>query len=320
MTRAAAFDRTRLDGRALVADLRPLLEARRLMRRPDAVAMAMADPNAARSALRCFLDTAASAAIGVAADLAQGSPCSAQLRQIAPSRRESADIVYVHGGGLVFHDVESFRPLLEQVAARTGRGVIAIDYPKAPEHATSAIVASVDCALRAIASSGQPFILAGDSVGALLALHFALAAAGARIERLVLIYPVLNLREDRQFPSYAQFGRGHALDCDFMAWFRILAADALSTDFDPLHLPDGALEHLPTTIVAGAECDVLADEGRCFVNHLRRRGRTVQYDVYGGMPHDFLLYGLRSASAARASTELIDACFQSDSRRPEIVR
>ncbi|MBS0444631.1 MAG: alpha/beta hydrolase fold domain-containing protein [Proteobacteria bacterium] len=301
--------RARPTCQALAADLRPLFEARRLFRRPDSLAAAIADPVSARAAARSLLQSVVpfEARAGGAMP---APPQAVELREIVPTRGACADIVYLHGGGLVFHDVDLFRPVLEQIGRAAQRGVYALDYPKAPEQEPRATIQAIGLALRRYASAtGRPFILAGDSIGGLLALHFALTAPAGCLARLVLIYPALNVQDECHFESYDKFGSGYMLDADFMGWFRALARGGLPEAFDPLRLTDAELDRLPPLFIASAECDVLADEAAAFARDLERRGQPLSHRVHLGMPHDFLLYGRRSACAAGAIEELIAACF-----------
>jgi acetyl esterase/lipase len=310
MTITSQLQRVRPTYKELAADLRPLLEARRLFRRPDALAAALSDPPSARMAICRMLQSSPSEPAAAASQRPAQVLDAVALREIAPSHGKRADIVYLHGGGLVFHDVDLFRPVLEQIGRTSERGVVAFDYPKAPEHQPHDTIEAITQALRGlVVAADRPFILAGDSIGALLALYFASTTPAACLERLVLIYPVLNLHDERRFESYERYGSGYALDADFMRWFRMLARRGLPKAFDPLQPTSAELDQLPPISIAGAECDMLVDEAAAYARVLERCGHSVSHRVHLGMPHDFLLYGRRSVWAARAVDDLIGACF-----------
>ncbi|HEX6376084.1 MAG TPA: alpha/beta hydrolase [Allosphingosinicella sp.] len=268
----------------LAPDFRRVAAARRLFGRPD-FAAARADPAAARTRqhrLVAATGGVASNPVAEAGDRLVAVPSGAPRPGLGP-------ILYIHGGGLVFYDVAIYRPWLQLIADGGGRDVIAIDYPRAPETAPAAVLAAVAAAAAEAAASapGLP-VLAGDSVGGLIALWLC-AQAGVVAERLVLIAPMLNLREDRRFDSYAAYGAGYGLDAEFMPWFRALVREALP-DFDPLG-PEPFAASLPErTAVASPACDLLADEAAAFAGLMAQRGSPIERLVLAGLPHDFWLY------------------------------
>ncbi|MBP2314306.1 alpha/beta hydrolase fold domain-containing protein [Azospirillum soli] len=285
----------------LSADFKAVLAVRRLFGKPD-VAAAQADPAAARARTARFIASFATPG-ALPRDPADGDGSVGPVRfrrfPTNGAHRVPGQVIYVHGGGLVFHDLDCFAPVLAGWAA-AGRSIVGLDYPKAPETKPASIVAAVTGAIAALAETGdEPLVLAGDSIGGLLVLHAALTALAERRPRLVLIHPVLNLDDSRSFPSYEQFGEGYLLDRDFMAWFRALARQGMPPGFDPLALTPGQAALLGEIRLVSAACDMLADEARLFAGQLRTLGVLVDHTVLGGMPHDFILFTQRLLSAQK---------------------
>src|SRR5690606_18837715 len=56
-------------------------------------------------------------------------------------------LVYLHGGGFVFGDLETHDGQARRLANRTGLAVLAVDYRRPPEHRFPAAVLDVDAAL-----------------------------------------------------------------------------------------------------------------------------------------------------------------------------
>jgi acetyl esterase len=81
--------------------------------------------------------------VGRVEDLdADGVPC----RLFRPEGA-SGVIVFLHGGGFVFGDLDSHDAQSRRVANRTGMAVLAVDYRRPPEHRFPAGVDDVDAAV-----------------------------------------------------------------------------------------------------------------------------------------------------------------------------
>ncbi len=222
------------------------------------------------------------------------------VREFRPATlRNPIPVLYVHGGGFVFHGLASFAPVLATLASASGRPVIALDYPKVPEAQAAAIVAGLGTALDGLARAAGPGVpvLAGDSIGGLIVLWAALSALRDLRPKLVLVYPLLDLTEDRRFDSRERYGADAMLDTELLTYFRGLARGALP-GFDPLGLSDADLAALGPVRILSAAHDVLADEAALFEDRLHARGSVVQRVTMPDLPHDFLLYGGRIPEAA----------------------
>jgi acetyl esterase len=225
----------------------------------------------------------------------------ARPRGGAPTTR----ILYVHGGGMVYYSPSLFVPFLALLAARTGAVVEAVDYPKVPDRPVDACVdALVDRVVERCAPvPGERLVLAGDSVGGLLALYLATRVLPGAVGRLVLVYPVLDLHTERD--SYRAFGTGHFLDATAMARFKgFLTPCFTARGFDPFALADEELAALPPCVVVTAGCDVLCDEGVAWAHALRTGGTDVDHRHFPDLPHDFCLYA-GTVSCARDAAESI---------------
>lgn len=155
-------------------------------------------------------------------------------------------MIYLHGGGMVYYSTEVFQPFLRTLATRLRAPVEAFDYLKVPEHTVEESVERLAAQLtaRCRTLTAPRIVLAGDSVGGLLALYLALRALPGVFSRLVLLYPVLDLETERD--SYRAYGEGHFLDRDSMRLFKsALTPFFRSRHFDPLALPERDLALLP---------------------------------------------------------------------------
>lgn len=218
----------------------------------------------------------------------------------------TAEVFYLHGGGLVFYSLEDYGSLLAHWAATGACAVTGFDYPKAPEHGFEDILARVETAVAARLAElapSAPVVLAGDSVGAYMALWLARRRRPRRFTRLVLLYPVLDV--DGQRPSYGVHGTGYPLTAEMMTWFqRLCRARGGAAVFDPFGLGPRDWEAMPEVRVFSAELDVLRDEAFDWVAYATARGHAVVHRHFADLPHDFCLYA-GAVPEARAAAHVV---------------
>ncbi|WP_181795393.1 alpha/beta hydrolase fold domain-containing protein [Streptomyces sp. WELS2] len=231
-------------------------------------------------------------------------------------RREAADspwVMYVHGGGMVYYSTAVFRPFLRTLAEDLRAPVEAFDYLKAPEHTAEESVKELAAhvAERCRDLAGRRLVLAGDSVGGLLALYLSLRVLPGVFSRVVLIYPFLDPHTERE--SYRIFGEGHFLDRDSMRLFKsVLAPFCSMAGFDPMALPPDDIARLPPCSVVTAGCDVLRDEGLAWVEQMTERRADVRHRHFPDLPHDFCLYAGKLTSARNAVAAIARTAFPSN--------
>lgn len=222
----------------------------------------------------------------------------------------SARIFYIHGGGLVYYSTEVFQPLLSYWADALQLEIEAFDYLKAPEHTVEKSVEQLAASLtaRCSAPDPRPIILAGDSVGGLLALYLSLRILPQTFSALALIYPVLDLQSERD--SYRKFGDSCFLDSDAMRRFKaILSPYFTALGFNPFGLVENDIFNLPACSLVTAGCDVLCDEGLAWAQHLQDRGVKLRHEYFPDLPHDFCLYLGKLACARQAVAKIATTIF-----------
>lgn len=229
-----------------------------------------------------------------------------------PAQESAADrwVFYIHGGGMVYYSAAVFRSFLGQLANVMHTPVEAFDYLKAPEHPVDQSVKQLAAhiAARCDMLTDRQLVIAGDSVGGLLALYVSLRALPETFSRIVLIYPVLDLHTERE--SYRTFGEGFFLDSGTMRLFKSLLSPFFSErDFNPFQLSDQDLARLPACSIVTSGCDVLRDEGLAWVQHLADRSVGVCHQHFPDLPHDFCLYVTKLHSARSAVAEIARVAF-----------
>ena len=222
-------------------------------------------------------------------------------------------VVFFHGGGFVFCDLDTHDGFCRAMARGTGAIVVSVDYRLAPEHrapaaAEDALAATVWVLEHASELGGDPtrVVTMGDSAGGNLAAVACLMARDADLPLpagQVLVYPVIDPACDsasaRRYPS------GYFNTVAAMKWYwqQYLPEDGVvpqpTSHVAPLTSDN--LSGLPPAIVITAGLDPLSSDGKDYAVALRRSGVPVLHRDYAGLFHGFLtILPLRAAQSARA--------------------
>lgn len=223
-------------------------------------------------------------------------------------------LVYIHGGGFVIGDLESYDPVCRGLCAGAGIRVVSIDYRRAPEHPFPA--APDDCLgafrwVRAHAAElgidPQRVAIGGDSAGGNLSAVTALRLrdAGEPLPSAqLLLYPVVHIPAEPT-QSMRDNAEGYLLTQADMAWFvdNYVPKDQALDDpgLAPLHARDH--RGLPPARVVTAAFDPLCDDGRLYADALEAAGVDVTRSHHDDTIHGFfsfytLLDGGREEMAA----------------------
>ncbi|MEO8751273.1 MAG: alpha/beta hydrolase [Casimicrobiaceae bacterium] len=210
-------------------------------------------------------------------------------------------LVWLHGGGHVVGNLDSYDALCRQLALQGNCIVVSVGYRLAPEHKFPAGVLDSFAALEwagrnAEELGGDPARIAigGDSAGGNLAAVCAILARDAGAPALcfqLLVYP--RTAPDEELPSQYAFAEGHLLTRKTILWFhdhyRASLADRADFRYAPLVCPD--LSRLPPALVIVGECDPLHDDGVAYARRLEDAGNAVELADYPGMVHPFFSMG-----------------------------
>ena len=227
-------------------------------------------------------------------------------------------LVFYHGGGFVFGDLDSHDSACRMICRDAGVHVLAVDYRLAPEHKAPAAVHDAYAAYRwAVSSAGElgadprRVAVGGDSAGGCLAAVVTRLArdAGDPLPALQwLIYPVTDLRGGTR--SRSLLADGFVLTKHDMDWFQRQYCDGSGLELtDPLVSPllAGDLSGLSPALVVTAGFDPLRDEGDHYADLLREAGVAVDHRRMGSMVHAFLNLNVLGGGVARANTEMVSA-------------
>ncbi|MBD0861755.1 alpha/beta hydrolase [Gordonia sp. zg691] len=267
------------------AELREIIVSRRapLSRQPDmALARDIAiDGPGGRLGLRIFVPHSRS------------DESDAQLRQNA-----LPVVVFAHGGGFVFCDLDSHDEFCRTMAAEVGVVVVSVDYRLAPENPAPAAMEDMYRAVCWTAENiagygGDParIAVAGDSAGGNLAATTSIAArdrGGPAIAAQVLLYPVID--DDLDTESYRRYGVGYYNTTKAMRWYWEQYAPQGRDSALIIPTRASSLSGLPAAVVATAELDPPCSAGEDYAHRLREAGIPVIEHRFDGLFHGFLTF------------------------------
>jgi acetyl esterase len=288
------------DGQSLSAEIQLLLRLQDLTREPHVEDLPLEEARAAL--LRQTRMVGGSQPIGAVRDLVvDGADGALAARLYTPqellrvARRPT--LLFLHGGGMMYGDLESHDAACRFLAEHAGVQVLAVDYRLAPEHRFPAAVEDAAAAYRWLVAhvddvdaDRDRLAVGGDSAGGYLSATTAVTAAeeGLPLALQVLVYPCTDFT--RRSRSRELFGEGFYLSGKFMdrataAYFGAeddLANPRASVLMQKV-LPDG----LAPAMVFTAGFDPLRDEGEAYADLLAEQGVPVQRHRFTTMIHGF---------------------------------
>lgn len=239
-----------------------------------------------------------------------GSDGPIRARYYTPGQECVGLVIYLHGGGWTFGDIDSHDRACRLLARESGACVLSVDYRLAPEHPFPAGLEDTLAVLRWLREDSElPAIrhriaLAGDSSGANLAMAamLSLRASGARQpEAAALFYGVFQV--DWNTGSHRAFGDGRwGLSTTRMGWY---AANYLGERpelaVDPLVSPALAdPAGLPPVFLNAAGLDPLLDDTLAVAGRLAAAHVPHTLRIYPGVIHGFMQMSSELAAARQA--------------------
>lgn len=223
------------------------------------------------------------------------------VRIYRPSLRPGLPVVvFAHGGGWVFGnlDLNSRRC---RALANAGDCIVAdVAYRLAPEHPFPAALRDVEEVLIWIAEGGIPgadhgrIAVAGESAGGNLAAAAALLArdtGGPRLRHQLLLCPALAPKEWTASDGVFYDGLGlDRADLDW-SWKQYLGDPINGANPYASPLLASELSGLPPAFILTAEFDPLRDEGESFARRLQEAGVPTRLEQWDGTIHIFLALG-----------------------------
>ncbi|MET8848970.1 alpha/beta hydrolase [Amycolatopsis sp. NPDC004625] len=240
------------------------------------------------------------------------------VRVYTPGNRTAPapGLLYVHGGGFVMGDLDTFDAHLLRLVDELGIVIVSVDYRLAPEHPFPAPVEDCYAALNWVAAkAGELGIdpdrlgVAGESAGGGLAAAVALLARDRGGPALCFQYlgiPELDDRLDtpsmRAYTDTPIWNRPNAV----YSWTAYLGAEPGSDGVSPYAAPSRAtdLAGLPPAFVTTCQFDPLRDEGIDYARRLAHAGVQAELRHYPGTFHGSGLVETAAVSRRMFADEL----------------
>jgi acetyl esterase/lipase len=223
-------------------------------------------------------------------------------------------VVFCHGGGFVFCDLESHDGFCRAMSKYTHTVVVSVDYRLAPEHRAPAAAEDAFAAFSwVIANAAELGIdparvaVAGDSAGGNLAAVTAILCRERAVTMpaaQVLLYPMIDPSTDTA--SCRRLATGYVTTRAALRWYwRQYLGGATVPEPAYVVAPAHAASHagLPPALVVTAGLDPLHSEGVDYARRLKYAGVPVVLRDYPGLFHGFLT--IMSFDAAAAARELL---------------
>lgn len=228
-----------------------------------------------------------------------GSAGEIPIRVYTPAGDDPFPIlVYLHGGGWCFGDLEIGDATCRSFTNLVGCVVVSVDYRLAPEHPFPAGLEDCYSAVKWLAQNSSlingdasRMAVAGESAGGNLATAVTMVAkerGGPPLAFQVLIYPNTDTR--LSMPSIEENASGYGIGKEDVRW---AVNNYFSNPADYDHpwaavIQANDLARLPPALIITAEFDPLRDEGEEYGRHLQAAGVPTIISRYEGVIHGFV--------------------------------
>jgi acetyl esterase len=227
---------------------------------------------------------------------ADGRTIAARMYMPESADAVSPGVIFFHGGGFVFGDLDSHDGACRRLCRSSGVRILAVDYRLAPEHRMPAAHDDAEAAVRWVFNHAAQLGfdrnrigLCGDSAGGQLTAATAFVLRSdpvCRIKSQTLLYPVMMFSGST--PSRQTFAAGPILTASLIEYFGESYLGSSARDDVRLNLLTADLKGMPPTTLVIAGLDPLRDEARSFARGLTECGVPTSVTELGSLPHGFL--------------------------------
>ncbi|WP_413665298.1 alpha/beta hydrolase [Microbulbifer sp. CNSA002] len=210
-------------------------------------------------------------------------------------------ILYIHGGGLICHDISRYDLVIAKYVAASGVPFLSVNYRKAPEFPYPIPIDDCYRAFVWLVQHSQELSIdptrigiMGDSAGGGLAAALTIVARdkkGPSLARQILLYPMLDDRTVTPDPELLPFIIWTYED-NLTGWTAYLGnqvgSPAVSPHAAPARLQDA--KGLPPAFIDVGELDIFRDEDIQYAQLLTDAGVSTELHVRPGVIHSWELF------------------------------
>ncbi|HEY5854000.1 MAG TPA: alpha/beta hydrolase [Aldersonia sp.] len=201
-------------------------------------------------------------------------------------------VLYLHGGGFVCCGRNTHRPIVAEIARRTGLPVVSVEYRQMPKAKISGSVRDCLSAYAWLLEQGvdpSRVVFAGDSAGGFLVFATALRALDVGLPvpaGIVGISALLDLDVTAKL-AHPNVSRDSYVVAGGLATICRMGGE-VDGRIDPLLSPvNGALAKLPPSFLLAAEDEVLRCDSELMAQRLRAAGVDATLQIWRGQVHAF---------------------------------
>ncbi|QHQ34306.1 alpha/beta hydrolase [Algicella marina] len=219
-----------------------------------------------------------------------------RCRILVPEGPARGTILFIHGGGWSFCDIDTHERSARLLAIEARATVVSCSYRLAPEHPYPDGLQDCLTVWSALTANAAPFdglrgplAVAGDSAGANLAAALMLSEGVAQPDCALLFYGVFDT--DFESPSYRECAEGPGLTRTKMQrYWNWYAPQGQRDDprVAPLRASDADLRRLPPLYLNAAEIDPLRSDSERLFERLAALGRHDEFLLHPGVVHGFM--------------------------------
>lgn len=230
---------------------------------------------------------------------------SIPVRQYQPQNPGNNTIFYLHGGGWVGRNIDTYDNFCRRVCQNTNTTIYSIGYRLAPESKfPGAIEDGVDVIRHLVSNHGlnvNHLHICGDSAGGNMAVGITyLLRHEIQFQKLLLLYPPVSANLDQA--SVNEYGQGYIIEKENLTWMRDQYLESIDQFTDPLVSPlyHQNFDFLPDTMITIGGKDPLYDQVTEFTHAVQSSGQSIEFHEYTDLPHGFYLLHNLSASVKKA--------------------
>ncbi|WP_444927467.1 alpha/beta hydrolase [Microbulbifer sp. TRSA002] len=210
-------------------------------------------------------------------------------------------ILYIHGGGLICHDISRYDLVIAKYVAASGVPFLSVNYRKSPEFPYPIPIDDCYRAFIWLVQHSQELSIdptrigiMGDSAGGGLAAALTIVARdkkGPSLARQILLYPMLDDRTVTPDPELLPFIIWSYED-NLTGWTAYLGNQVGSPTVSP-HAAPARLQDakgLPPAFIDVGELDIFRDEDMQYAQLLTDAGVSTELHVRPGVIHSWELF------------------------------